>query len=230
MNAIAIIPARGGSKRIPGKNIKPFAGKPMIAWAIEAAVASGVFSRVIVSTDDEQIARVARAHGAEVPFVRPEELSGDTAAFMPVIRHVIEAVKAQGQVVSHAFAVYATAPFLSAESLRIAAKKLSNDPTADFVLAVTSFDYPVQRALIEAEDAALTFREPEFAMKRSQDLQPTYHDAGQFFGGRVEALMKHDAVLFARCLPVLIPRDAAVDIDTDEDWRFAEKLHALRHG
>ena len=225
---IAIIPARGGSKRIPGKNIKLFAGKPMIAWSIEAALASGVFSRVIVSTDDEAIASVAREFGAEVPFVRPAEISGDQAAYMPVIRHVLTHLQAAGSPAEIAFAVYATAPFLTAPSLREAAGKLAADPTADFVLAVTSFDYPVQRALIEGNDGGLGFREPEHALQRSQDLAACYHDAGQFFGGRVAALMKHDMTLFGRCLPVMIPRDAAVDIDTEEDWRFAEKLHQLR--
>jgi N-acylneuraminate cytidylyltransferase len=224
MKTIAIIPARGGSKRIPGKNIKPFGGKPMIAWSIEAALESKVFSRVIVSTDDPTIAEIARERGAEVPFFRPAELSGDQAAFMPVIRHVLHEIPGN----THAFAVYATAPFLRPERLREAAGQLEVDPSAEFVLAVTPFDYPVQRALIRDAQSALRFREPEFALKRSQELDPCYRDAGQFFGGRIDALMAHDAVLFARCLPVVIPRDEAVDIDTSEDWEFAERLLRLR--
>ncbi len=228
MKTVAIIPARGGSKRIPGKNIKPFGGKPMIAWSIEAAVQSGVFSRVIVSTDEPAIAEIARQHGAEVPFFRPAELSGDQAAFMPVIRHVLREIEPQEPGVTHAFAIYATAPFLRPERLREAAAQLEADPTAEFVLAVTPFDYPVQRALIRDAQSSLRFREPEFALKRSQELEPCYRDAGQFFGGRIDALMTHDAVLFARCLPVVIPRDEAVDIDHQEDWEFAERLLQLR--
>lgn len=222
--SVAIIPARGGSKRIPRKNIRPFAGKPMIAWSIEAALASGVFDEVIVSTDDEEIAEVSKTHGASVPFLRPAELSGDTAAFMPVIRHHLQAL---AQPADFACCVYATAPFIKPERLAEAMKKL-RESEAEFVLSVTPFDYPVQRSLRLDEASLLTFAEPAFALKRSQELEPRYHDAGQFFAGRVPALMQHDAVLFAKCLPVFIPRDEAVDIDTEDDWRFAEKLHALR--
>jgi N-acylneuraminate cytidylyltransferase len=222
--SVAIIPARGGSKRIPRKNIRPFAGKPMIAWSIEVALASGAFDEVIVSTDDEEIAAIATAHGASVPFLRPAELSGDTAAFMPVIRHALSFAQ---QPVDFACSIIATAPFLSGHRLAEAMKRLRNSE-ADFVLSVTPFDSPVQRSLRLSDDNLLTFANPEFALTRSQELEPRYHDAGQFFAGRVSALMQHDAVLFAKCLPVFIPRDEAVDIDTEDDWRFAEKLHALR--
>lgn len=222
--SVAIIPARGGSKRIPRKNIRPFAGKPMIAWSIEAALKSGAFDEVIVSTDDEEIAAVATSFGASVPFLRPAELSGDTAAFMPVIRHHLNALP---QPASYACCVYATAPFIKAERLAEAMTSL-RDSEAEFVLTVTPFDYPVQRSLRLDAGNLLTFAEPEYALKRSQELEPRYHDAGQFFAGRVPALMQHDAVLFAKCLPLIVPRDEAVDIDTEEDWRFAEKLHALR--
>lgn len=222
--SVAIIPARGGSKRIPRKNIRPFAGKPMIAWSIEAALASGVFDEVIVSTDDDEIAEVSQVHGASVPFLRPAELSSDTAPFMPVIRHAFSFAQ---QPVEFACSIVATAPFLSGRRLAEALKTL-RDSDADFVLSVTPFDSPVQRSLRLSDDNLLTFANPEFAMKRSQELEPRYHDAGQFFVGRVPALMQHDAVLFAKCLPVFIPRDEAVDIDTEDDWRFAEKLHALR--
>lgn len=221
---VAIIPARGGSKRIPRKNIRAFAGKPMIGWSIEAALTSGVFDDVIVSTDDEEIAEISKRHGASVPFLRPAELSGDTAAFMPVIRHHLNALPRPA---TFACCLYATAPFVKADRLAEAMAKLS-ESDAEFVFSVTPFDYPVQRSLRLDGAGLLSFAEPEYALKRSQELEPRYRDAGQFFAGRVPALMQHDAVLFAKCLPLIIPRDEAVDIDTEEDWRFAEKLHALR--
>lgn len=222
---VAIIPARGGSKRIPRKNIRPFAGKPMIAWSIEAALASGVFDEVIVSTDDQEIADIAKAHGASVPCLRPAELSGDTAAFMPVIRYHLNAL---AEPADFACCVYATAPFIQPERLAEAMRNLMASD-ADFVFSVTPFEYPVQRSLRLNESNLLTFAEPEFALKRSQELEHRYHDAGQFFGGRIAAIMQHDAILFARCLPLIVPRDEAIDIDTEDDWRFAEKLHSLRH-
>lgn len=222
--AVAIIPARGGSKRLPRKNIRPFAGKPMISWSIEAALESAVFDDVIVSTDDEEIAEIARASGASIPGLRPAELSGDTAAFMPVIRHHLRLLPEPAEL---ACCIYATAPFVRAAALRQAVQTL-RESEAEFVLSVTAFDYPIQRALKLNDSKQLGFVQPEYALKRSQELEPRYHDAGQFFGGRVSALMEHDAVLFARCMPLIIPRDEAVDIDTEEDWRFAEKLHALR--
>lgn len=223
MKAIAVIPARGGSKRIPRKNIRSFAGKPMIAWSIEAARASGVFSDIVVSTDCPEIAEISRAHGASVPFLRPPELSGDTAPFMPVIRLHLQHLA----LTDVAFAIYATAPFLKPERLVEGMQALS-DQEVDFVLSVTAFPSPVQRSLRLDATQCLSFAEPENALKRSQELEPRYHDVGQFLGGRVGALREHDAVLFGKCRPVFIPRVDAVDIDTEEDWEFAEKLHALR--
>lgn len=221
---VAIIPARGGSKRLPRKNIMPFAGKPMIAWSISAALQSGVFDEVIVSTDNEDIAKISRAHGASVPTLRPAELSGDTAAFMPVIRHQLNLLREPAEL---AFCIYATAPFLQPASLRKAVHMLEASE-AQFILCVTVFDYPIQRALRLSENGGLHFVQPEFALTRSQKMELRYRDAGQFFGGRASALMQHETALSARCLPLIVPRDEAVDIDTEEDWRFAEKLHVLR--
>jgi pseudaminic acid cytidylyltransferase len=197
----------------------------MIAWSIEAALASEAFDDVIVSTDDEEIAETATLCGASVPFIRPAELSGDTSAFMPVIRHALGYAR---PAVEYVCSIMATAPFLSPQRLSEAMQRLQASE-ADFVLSVTEFASPVQRSLRLSEDELLTFANPEFALKRSQELEPRYHDAAQFFAGRVPAVIKHEAVLFARCLPAYIPRDECVDIDTEEDWRFAEKLHALRH-
>ncbi len=227
MNSVCVIPARGGSKRIPRKNIRAFGGKPMIAWPILAALESRVFDEVIVSTDDPEVARIAEDFGASVPYVRPAELSDDHTGVMPVVRHAIAFFRDSGRAPLLAACVYPTAPFLRAASLRRAMEELTASD-AEFVLSVTSFDYPVQRALKLDEAGGLRFAQPEFALTRSQDLEQRYHDAGQFFAGRVTAIMEHDAVLFSRCLPMIIPRDEAVDIDTEEDWQFAEKLCALR--
>lgn len=223
-HCVAIIPARGGSKRVPRKNVRSFCGKPMIAWSILAALESGVFNEVIVSTDDEEIREISLGYGASVPVLRPQVLSQDVSPLMPVLRYHLEQCNPAPSI---ACCIYATAPFVNARHLASAMEKLQN-ADADFVLAVTPFEYPVQRALRLGPSGMVHLVEPENALKRSQELEPRYRDAGQFFAGRFEALMQHDAVLFGRCLPVFIDRDESVDIDTEEDWRFAEKLHALR--
>jgi len=224
MRSVAIIPARGGSKRIPRKNIRNFAGKPMIAWSIEAALASGAFDDVIVSTDDEEIAEIARLYGASVPSLRPVHLSGDSSPLMPVLCHHLENLSSPADFVC---CVYATAPFVTPLSLAAAMHKLS-ESDAEFILAVTPFDYPVQRSLRLTPEKLLRFAEPKNALKRSQDLEQHFHDAGQFFAGRSLSLMQHTAVVFGICLPFIVSREGAVDIDTEEDWRFAEKLHLAR--
>ncbi len=224
---VAIIPARGGSKRIPRKNIRDFGGKPMIAWSIQAALESGVFDEVIVSTDCSEIAQIAREYGARVPFLRPAEHAGDASAMMPVLRLHLDAMAKEGRPAVFAFCIYATAPFLKPSRLAEAVQALGDSP-ADFVLAVTPFEYPVQRSLRLNGEGHLSFAQPEFALAHSQQMEPRFHDAGQFFGGRIEAVQKHDAVLFADCLPITVPRDEAVDIDTPDDWRFAEALSKAR--
>jgi len=229
MNIVAIIPARGGSKRIPRKNVRDFAGKPMIAHAITAAVTSGVFSRVVVSTDDLEVAKIAREYGAESPFLRPEHLATDTAALMPVIRHALDELGKGGIQIDAAFCLYATAVFMNPARLQEAAAVL-NAGGADFVLTVSDYDYPVQRSMKLDAQGTLHFSEPEYALSRSQDLDARVHDAGQFFGGTVAAIRKHDVVVHARCRPVHVPRYEAVDIDTPEDWRFAELLYQARKG
>lgn len=224
MGRIAIIPARGGSKRIPRKNIRAFSGKPMIAWPIIAALDSGVFDEVIVSTDDEEIRSVALGFGASVPELRPQSLSQDESPLMPALRYQMEHIKPCPEIIC---CVYATAPFVSPSDLVSSIARLE-DSDAEFVLAVTPFEYPVQRSLRLSNSGTLQFVEPENALKRSQELEPRFRDAGQFFAGRREAFLRYDAILFGRCLPVVMDRDKSVDIDTEEDWRFAEKLHALR--
>lgn len=220
---LAIIPARGGSKRIPRKNIKPFCGKPMIAWSIEAALQSRCFDRVIVSTDDEQIAEVARQHGAEVPFMRPAELSGDHAGTLPVIGHAIDWFIGRGVAVEQVCCLYATAPFVRAEDLRRGLALLKGDD-CDYAFAATSYAFPIQRALRICVHGPVEMLSPEHFNTRSQDLEEAYHDAGQFYWGRVDAWQERRMVFGPRSRALLLPRHRVQDIDTPEDWERAQWL------
>ena len=220
---LAIIPARGGSKRIPLKNIKPFCGKPMIAWSIEAALQSACFDQVIVSTDDAEIAEVARRWGAAVPFMRPAELSDDHTGTIPVIRHAIEWFNLQGQSVEQTCCLYATAPFVTAEDLRRGLDVLQGND-CDYAFSVTSYPFPIQRAIrINAEGRVEMFS-PEHFNTRSQDLEEAFHDAGQFYWGRAHAWLQGEMIFSPHSLPVLLPRHRVQDIDTPEDWARAEWL------
>ncbi|RKT45231.1 pseudaminic acid cytidylyltransferase [Thiocapsa rosea] len=220
---VAIIPARGGSKRIPRKNIKSFCGKPMIAWSIQAAQVSDCFDQVIVSTDDDEIAEVARACGADVPFKRPAELSDDYTGTIPVVAHAIDWMSTNITPVEHACCLYATAPFLQAEDLRRGFDVLEQSG-ADYAFSVTSYASPIQRAIRITADQRVEMFNPERFNTRSQDLEEAFHDAGQFYWGRATAwlaakpLFSHDAV------PVLLPSHRVQDIDTEEDWVRAELM------
>lgn len=218
---LAIIPARGGSKRIPRKNIKPFCGKPMIAWSIEAAQESGCFDRVIVSTDDAEIAEVARQYGAEVPFMRPLELSDDHTGTIPVIRHAIETINSQGRAVEQACCLYATAPFIRAEDLRRGLELLQGSG-GNYAFSVTSYAFPIQRAIRLTPEGRVEMFNPEHFNTRSQDLEEAYHDAGQFYWGRAEAWLQGQMIFSPASLPVMLPRHRVQDIDTPEDWVRAE--------
>lgn len=220
---LAVIPARGGSKRIPRKNIKPFCGKPMIARSIEAALASGCFDRVIVSTDDAEIADVARQYGAQVPFMRPAELSDDYTGTVPVIRHAVDWFIANDEAPEQVCCIYATAPFVSGEDIRRGLETLtSND--CDYAFSVTSYAFPIQRAIRITSLGRVEMFQPEHFNTRSQDLEEAYHDAGQFYWGRTLA-WQEGRVIFGPCsLPVLLPRHRVQDIDTPEDWERAEWL------
>jgi N-acylneuraminate cytidylyltransferase len=220
---LAVIPARGGSKRIPRKNIKLFSGKSMIAWSIAAALKSDCFDRVIVSTDDEEIAQVARRHGAEVPFVRPAALSDDHTATIPVIRHAIEYMSEKGQKPYQVCCIYATAPFLSAADICRGLAVLEST-TCDYAFSTTSYAFPIQRAIRINEQGKVGMFLPEYANTRSQDLEEAYHDAAQFYWGRAEAWMSERAIFGANSVPVHIPRYRVQDIDTVEDWIMAEYL------
>jgi pseudaminic acid cytidylyltransferase len=220
---VAIIPARGGSKRIPRKNIKPFCGKPMIAWSIEAALQSGCFDRIIVSTDDAEIAAVARQHGAEVPFMRPPELSDDHTGTIPVIRHAVERCNQQSQHVELACCLYATAPFVRAEDLLRGLTTLQ-DSNCEYAFSVTSYAFPIQRAIRINASGRVEMFNPEHFNTRSQDLEEAFHDAGQFYWGRANAWLMGKPIFTPDSQPVLLPRHRVQDIDTAEDWERAEWL------
>jgi N-acylneuraminate cytidylyltransferase len=223
---VAIIPARGGSKRIPRKNIRDFRGKPMIAWSIEAAIRSECFDRIIVSTDDEEVAQVAARSGAETPFRRPAELSSDHAGTIPVIAHAVKWLAAAGAHLVSVCCLYATAPLVLAEDIRRGKVMLATSDV-DYVFACTTFDYPVQRALTRDVSGRVAMLFPDHESSRSQDLVETFHDAGQFYWGRARAWAEARPVYGERSLPLMIPRHRVQDIDTIEDWTRAELIHRV---
>ncbi|WP_396586917.1 pseudaminic acid cytidylyltransferase [Bermanella sp. R86510] len=226
-NNVALIPARGGSKRIPRKNIKHFHGKPIIAYSIEAAVASECFDKIIVSTDDEEIATVARQYGAETPFMRPDELSDDFATTMDVIKHGINWLAKNGQQPENICCIYATAPFIQPEWLK---KGLSYLTEAEYAFPVTSFPFPIQRAVKLNESGGLEMFSPEHLNTRSQDLDEAFHDAGQFYWGKCSAFLQDKPLFSQHAKALIIPRKCTQDIDTPEDWEMAEHLYSLLHG
>jgi pseudaminic acid cytidylyltransferase len=221
---IAIIPARGGSKRIPRKNIKEFCGKPMIAWSIETAIESGCFHRILVSTDDQEIAEVAKAYGAEVPFMRPPELSGDYIGTIPVISHAIQWQASHGTPATQVCCLYATAPFVKAQDLHRGLELLQNNG-ADFAFSVTSFAFPIQRAVRITSEQRVEMFQPEHLNTRSQDLEEAWHDAGQFYWGLAAAWLDQKPFFAHQAMPVRIPRHLVQDIDTPEDWTRAEWMY-----
>lgn len=229
MPNLCIIPARGGSKRIPGKNIREFHGKPIIAYSIAAALDSGVFSTVTVSTDDDLISATAQEYGAVTPFTRPSEISGDNVPTFDVIRHAINWHAANGQKFESVCCVYATAPFLTGAYLRDALAMLQQDETKDFCFSAAEFVYPIQRAFRIAKDGSVGMFFPEYFYARSQDLERAFHDAGQFYWGRPEAFLTRDSVLSQKSIPYILPSEKVVDIDTLADWRRAESMFAAQN-
>lgn len=220
----AIIPARGGSKRIPRKNIKSFCGKPIIAWPILAAREARIFDTVLVSTDDEEVAAVAEHFGAEAPFRRPPELANDYAPTLPVVAHAIEWLNRHRGPVSFACCIYPTAPFLQPEYLREGLATLKTHADAQFVFSVTSFAFTIFRSLKRNPDGTVSMFWPENELTRSQDLPEAWHDAGQFYWGKPDSFSGPRGVFSARSYPVIIPRHLVQDIDTPEDWEMAERL------
>lgn len=221
--SIAIIPARGGSKRIPRKNIRLFAGKPMIAHAIVAAKASGLFEHIVVSTDDDEIAATARGWGAETPFVRPTDLANDHTATVPVIAHGIQACMALGWTFEHVCCIYPGVPFIQIEDLK-GALALLMELGADYCFPVTEFPSAIQRALKRQADGLMQPFYPQFEMTRTQDLEPAYHDAGQFYWGKAGAWLENTKI-HSGGIGYVIPNWRVVDIDTPEDWLRAEAMY-----
>ncbi|MDD2467321.1 MAG: pseudaminic acid cytidylyltransferase [Desulfobulbus sp.] len=223
---VAIIPARGGSKRIPRKNIRQFAGKPIIAYSILAAAKTGLFDRIIVSTDDEEIAEVAKSFGAEIPFLRPKSLADDFTGTNAVVKHAIQWFMEQGEPVEYACCIYATAPFVEARYLQEGYEKLFTSDKA-FAFSVTSFPFPVQRALRITQEGSIEPLYPEHIFSRSQDLEVAYHDAGQFYWGCAEAFLNDVTLYSPAAMPVVLPRYRVQDIDTLEDWQQAELMYTV---
>ena len=220
---LAVIPARGGSKRIPRKNVRPFAGKPIIAHSIDAARACGLFDRIVVSTDDDEIAQVARACGAETPFVRPAELSDDHTGTNAVVRHAIDWFGERGALPEHVCCIYATAPFVQSHYLCEGFDRLIASGKS-FAFSVATFAFPIQRALRIDANGCVQPIWPENIARRSQDLEETYHDAGQFYWGTARAFLENEIVFSPASVPVILPRHLVQDIDTEEDWKRAELM------
>lgn len=223
---VAVIPARGGSKRVPRKNVATFCGRPMIAWSIDAARASGCFDRILVSTDDSEIAGVAQALGVEVPFLRPGELADDFTGTVPVVQHAVEWLQDANVSPAAVCCLYATAPFVQPADLAAGLAALSK-VDCEYAISVTRYAYPVQRALVRDVDGRLKMREPEHVSSRSQDLPDAFHDAAQFYWAQPETWLSGKPILTARIAPVELPRDRVQDIDTPEDWRRAEIVFEL---
>jgi pseudaminic acid cytidylyltransferase len=223
---IAIIPARSGSKRIPRKNIKIFCGLPVIAYSIKVAQESGLFDRIIVSTDDDEIAEVSRSYGAETPFMRPKSLADDYTVTRDVINHAIEWLVGQGQKIDYVCCLYATAPLLQSRYLVEGFEKLSSS-NKSIAFSVTSFPFPIQRALRITPNNEVEAIWPENIKARSQDLEETYHDAGQFYWGHTKSFLKNVATFSSASVPIILPRHLVQDIDTLEDWERAELMYQL---
>ncbi len=226
MTTVAIIPARGGSKRIPGKNIRPFAGLPMIAHSIRAAAAAQVFDRILVSTDSDEIAAIARQYGAEVLFRRPPELATDEAGTDAVLLHALRWLADSGRPADFFCCIYATAPFLQPEYLR-QGLALLREKQATTAFSVTTYPYSIYRSLKTNSRGCLEMIWPENRQKRSQDFPEALHDAGQFYWGDTPKYLQEGRLFSSHAVPVLLPRDLVQDIDTPEDWEIAERMHKV---
>ena len=226
MKNIAIIPARGGSKRIPRKNIKPFMGKPIIAYSIEAALQSGLFEEVMVSTDDEEIAGIACKYGAKVPFMRSAEMSNEYAGTDDVILEVLRKYKEQGREFETVCCIYSTAPFVTPERLREAYGKMNSE--IDSVFTCVAYSYPIQRSL-HIVDGKISMVYPEYKNARSQDLEPIYHDAGQFYFSRTAPFVESRTFLGENTAGLVLSELEVQDLDTQTDWALAEMKYELLH-
>lgn len=222
---IAVIPARGGSKRIPRKNIKEFAGLPIIAHSIKAALECGLFDKIIVSTDDEEIATVARSFGAQVPFMRPKNLSDDHTATIPVIAHATQTLQ-NDYVIDNVCCIYATAPFIRACDLIDAYNALLTR-NKQYAFPVTTFPFPIQRGVKRDEEGNIEMFNPQHFATRSQDLEEAYHDVGQFYWGTANAWLEGKPIFSDVTTTIVLPRHLVQDIDTPEDWIRAELMYKV---
>ena len=218
-SSIAIITARGGSKRIPRKNVKLFCGKPIITYSIEEALQSGLFEEVMVSTEDEEIAQIARQAGASVPFMRSQESAGDYASTDDVLLEVLKAYEEQGRTFDTFCCLYPTAPFVTAQKLQKAMKLLEQ---ADSVMPVVPFSFPPQRCMVLNEAGELHMKWPEYAQTRSQDLEPYYHDCGQFYCCKTDLFLQYKTTDLPRMMPMIMSELEVQDIDNPDDWEIAE--------
>lgn len=225
MKNLAIIPARGGSKRIPRKNIKPFMGKPIIAYSIEAALQSGIFDEVMVSTDDEEIAEVAKQYGANVPFMRSEVTSGDFATTVDVLFEVIEQYNLHNVYFDNACCIYSTAPFVTSANLKLALD-LQVQKGYDSVFSTVQYSYPIQRSL-RLKNGNISMLYPDFLNARSQDLEPIYHDAGQFYMFNIKEFMIQHTLWMSNSGTIILPEMQVQDLDTLTDWKLAEIKYQL---
>ena len=221
---IAVIPARGGSKRIPRKNIKPFCGKPIIAYSIETALETKLFDHVIVSTDDDEIAETAQHYGAEIPFKRPAELSDDFTGTHAIVKHAIEWFGENNITINEACCIYATAPLLKAKYLQQGLDQLHTS-NSEYSFSVTSFAFPIQRAIRLLDDNTVEAINPDAISERSQDLEEAWHDAGQFYWGTANAFLSELPLISSHATGVVLPRYRVQDIDTEEDWKQAELMY-----
>lgn len=227
MRNIAIIPARGGSKRIPRKNIKPFLGKPIIAYSIEAAIKSGLFDEVMVSTDDEEIASIARRYGASVPFLRSAKNANDFAGTEDVLLEVLEKYRAIGKVFDIICCLYATAPFVTAERLIEGIGYISEKTNA--AISVVEYSFPIQRSVKLNDNGHILPNYPQLMDARSQDLEKMYHDAGQFYFVKVSTFLKEKNLWCKRAAPIILSELEVQDLDTMTDWQLAEIKYKLIH-
>lgn len=225
MSSLAVITARGGSKRIPKKNIKEFCGKPILCYSIEAALKSGCFDEVMVSTDSEEIRAIALQAGAKVPFLRSEQTAGDYATTAQVLEEVLEQYEKEGRHFDAVCCIYPTAPFVTAGKLQSAMEKLQRTD-ADTVSPVVRFSYPPQRGFV-VEDGYTVMKWPENRTARSQDLEPMYHDCGQFYCLRVDSFLEQRQIFMKKMVSVELPESEVQDIDTMEDWKIAELKYRL---
>ncbi len=228
MSKLAIITSRGGSKRIPRKNIKDFLGKPIMAYSIEAAKETGIFDEIMVSTDDEEIAEIARKYGAEVPFMRSAETAGDFATTADVVAEVLGEYEKLGKKFDEVCVLYPTAPFVTGEAIGKAMEDLERSG-ADTVLPVVKFSFPPQRCVVMDENGFLHPKWPESMPMRSQDLEPFYHDCGQFYCLKVRAFMEQKKIVMESCVPFIQDEMNVQDIDTITDWEIAEMKYRIIH-